>query len=420
MSPETSSKPIKSVSPKRFLIIFILFIAIFTAYLDRVNTSIFAADDKFLLDMGIFNSPLHIGLLMSVFLVAYGISSFLLGSVGDIWGLRKAMLTAVLLWCVSLFIGGLATTFSVILISRVLLGIGEGWYYPMQNGVVKNWFPENERGRANAIWVIGQSVAPAVAMPFFTYIVGAHGWREAYHISFALTLLPLCLIWFFLKDTHPQYTGNDKNYNKKETINNNVPELPLAHRLSSFIFNYQYWILVYWYMTMTAIYWGLVSWLPVYLKSERGFSWHEMGWIASLPFILTIFTKALNGWLNDKYKRSAPLLFLALFLGAIFIYLAVTVTDKYNSAILLSFAFGTTSMATSVAWTLLQKIVPQYSISTSSGVMNGIASFVSSIMPVAIGYIISITSSYASGMYLLVCSGFVASLVVLPLILKKY
>lgn len=52
--------------------------------------------------------------------------------------------------------------------------------------------------------------------------------------------------------------------------------------------------------------------------------------------------------------------------------------------------------------------------------MNGIASFVSSIMPVAIGYIISITSSYASGMYLLVCSGFAASLVVLPLILKKY
>ncbi|HFW4266860.1 TPA: MFS transporter, partial [Salmonella enterica subsp. diarizonae serovar 61:r:-] len=152
-------------------------------------------------------------------------------------------------------------------------------------------------------------------------------------------------------DAPPEYAGTEKVYNKKETSKNNAPELPLAHRLSSFIFNYQYWILVYWYMTMTAIYWGLVSWLPVYLKSERGFSWHEMGWIASLPFILTIFTKTLNGWLNDKYKRSAPLLFLALFLGAIFIYLAVTVTDKYNSAILLSFAFGATSMATSVAWT---------------------------------------------------------------------
>lgn len=78
-----------------------------------------------------------------------------------------------------------------------MLGIGEGLYYPMQNTIIKNWFPAGERGRANTAWILGQSLAPALAMPLYTWIIAEHSWRHTFYFSFSLTLLPIVLIYFF-------------------------------------------------------------------------------------------------------------------------------------------------------------------------------------------------------------------------------
>ena len=410
---------------QRFIIAAILFVGIFVAYLDRVNTSVLAANDGFLLEMGIKGQPIQIGMMMSSFLAVYGISGVILSPLGDYWGPRKAMITCVFLWCLSLFMGGIATSFAMLIAARIILGIGEGWYYPLQSTVVKNWFPPQERGRANAAWVIGQSVAPAIAMPFFAYIIGTFGWRESFHIATALTLIPLALLWLFMTDT-PQTNKKVNSLELQHIESGLAREVKIKEnttywqRVKPFITNYRYWILVYWYMTMSSMYWGLVSWLPVYLKTARGFTWAEMGWLSSLPFILTMFTKTINGWLNDRVGKSAPFLFAALSLGAVFIYLAATVSGKYPSALLLACAFGTTSMATSVAWTLLQGLVPSNTVGTAAGMMNGISNFMSAAMPMLIGFIIGLTGSYASGLFVLVGAGIIASGAVAILVYQKY
>ncbi|HHM0924739.1 TPA: MFS transporter, partial [Klebsiella pneumoniae] len=97
----------------------------------------------------------------------------------------------------SLLIGGLSSFFAILLGTRILLGIGEGLYYPMQNTIIKNWFPAGERGRANTAWILGQSLAPALAMPLYTWIIAEHSWRHTFYFSFSLTLLPIVLIYFF-------------------------------------------------------------------------------------------------------------------------------------------------------------------------------------------------------------------------------
>ncbi len=116
--------------------------------------------------MGIEGMPLQIGMMMTVFLAAYGIANVVLSPLGDYLGPRKAMMLCILIWTIALMIGGVATSFALIIICRILLGIGEGFYYPLQSVFIKNWFPKQERGRANAAWIVGQSVAPAIAMPF--------------------------------------------------------------------------------------------------------------------------------------------------------------------------------------------------------------------------------------------------------------
>jgi sugar phosphate permease len=413
---------------QRFFIAGVLCIGIMVAYLDRVNVSVLAANETFLLDMGIKGQPVQIGMMMSAFLAVYGLANVTLSPLGDYWGPRKSMIVAIALWCVSLIMGGMAGTFTMLIASRIILGIGEGFYYPMQSVFVKKWFPPQERGRANASWVIGQSIAPAIAMPFFAFIIAVLGWRESFHIATALTLLPLYLLWFHTSDTpatHKKVNALELKHieegqAKERSSGEAAVKETLLERIKPFASNYRYWLLVYWYMSMNFMYWGLVSWLPAYLKTARGFTWAEMGWLASLPFILTICTKALNGWINDRIGRSAPLLFLAMFLGGIFIYLAAVVEGKYTAALLLTCAFGTTSMATSVAWTLLQGIVPGKSLSTASGTMNGIATGFSAISPILIGLFISLTGTYAGGLFVLVGAGMIAAGTTAILVYQKY
>ncbi|EIK6739248.1 MFS transporter [Salmonella enterica subsp. enterica serovar Aqua] len=420
-----------SVPRKRYMIVVTLFFSLAVAYMGRVIVSVLAANEGFLHDMGIAGQPVKVGLLMTAFLVAYGLSNFVLSPLGNKWGPRKGILIAMILCGISMILGGVATVLGFVIVSRILLGISNGLHYPLQNVFVKNWFPSNERGRANSVWVIGQSVAPAIAMPLFTYIIGAFGWRYGFITSAVLCLIPVFLLLKYTADTPEKY----KNIERKELdyingfdINVSAGKIDtvaektdrkLWDKIKLFARDYRYWLLVYWYMSMTFVFWGLISWLPAYLKASRGFSWVEMGWLSSLPFILSIMLKGLGGWAVDKTGRYAPFLVLALLAGGIGIYLSTIIDNKYIAAVLLALSFGITNMGTAPAWTLLQKIINTDSLAIAGGTMNGISNTVSAFSPLIIGLSISITGKYESGLYVLVGAAIIASFVAMILVSRK-
>lgn len=411
---------------KRLVIVLCLFIGIFIAYLDRVNVSILAANDPFLISMGIAGEPIQIGMMMTAFLMAYGISNILFSPLGDLLGPRKSMMLCILIWTIALLIGGWAISFAMIIIARILLGIGEGFYYPLQSVFVKNWFPQQERGRANAFWTIGQSIAPAIAMPFFALLVAVYGWRSTFYFCAAIGIIPFYLLWRYTADTPRQLKGisqKEVDYieaGQETEPDNTLHKITLWQRVNPFILNYHYWLLVLWYLCLQSMYWGLITWLPAYLKVERGFLWAEMGWLASLPFILSIFSKAITGVLSDKIGRNAPILFAAMSLAAFCVYFGALAENKYLSAILLSFAVAFSTMGTPIVWTLLQRIVVQRSMSIAGGVMSGIASGLSSLSPAFIGLFILLTGSYSGGLLSLVVTGIIATVAALILMIKGH
>ena len=119
ISPDLSQTTALQPTRQRYVLVGILFVTLLVAYVDRVNVSVLLADPKFLADMGIAGKPVQMGLLMTLFLVAYGISNAVLGPVGDYLGPRKAMSLSLFLWGLSMFIGGLAPIFTIMLVSRL-------------------------------------------------------------------------------------------------------------------------------------------------------------------------------------------------------------------------------------------------------------------------------------------------------------
>jgi len=415
-------------SRERVVLLGILCATLMVAYFDRVIVSVLAANEAFLVEMGIKGASVQIGLMMSAFLAAYGVSNVLLGPVGDHLGPRKAMTISILLWFVSMFLGAMAQVFALIIASRVILGIGQGIHYPMQSVYVKKWFPLKERGRANAVWLIGQSLAPAAAMPLFAWAIAAFGWRSCFWGCSLAGLIPLYLVWRQTADSPRQHRRvNAAELRVIESGMGDAPaddartdKTPYWTSVGAFAKNYRYWLLVLWYAGMTCIFWGLVSWVPSYLKEARQFSWSQMGWLSSLPFLFGIAAKVISGWLSDRTGRRAPFCLVGMLCSCTGIYFGATVENNVASAILLAFAMGGNMLGTVAAWTLLQSVVPEKTVSTAAGLMNGISNGLSALSPVMIGFFITLTGGYAGGLLFMVCLTFVGMATSLILTIQKY
>ena len=419
-----SSAPTK----QRVMLVVILLITLLVAYLDRVNVSVLVADNSFLTDMGIKGNPVQMGMLMTIFLIAYGISNVFLSPLGDVLGPRKAMSLSIVLWALSLLIGGVAGTFMIMLAARFILGLGEGMHWPMQSKFVKNWFPPLERGKANAVWLVGLMLGPAIAMPFFTWIIGTMGWRSSFFVLAGIGLIPLLLLWFWTTDHPHQHKGVNKaelahieaGLKAEAEMEAKREQATLWDNMKVFIFNIDFWLLTINYFCVATIFWGTMAWLPSYLKVARGFSWAAMGAWSSLPYIMGIASVMLSGWLSDKLGRRAPFNLLSMLGASAGIYFGANAADNTTAAILISCGIAAVGVGLPAAWALLQQIVPGKAIGAGAGMMNGLSNGGSAFSPVLIGFFISLTGSYVGGLMFLVGIGLLGAVCMLILALKKY
>lgn len=421
-----SSQPTK----QRIALAGVLFIVLLFSYFDRINISVMMADPKFLGDLGLSTNPVGKGMLMSVFVFSYALANILLAPIGDWIGPRKAISICLPLWAISCFVGGIAGSLAVMLFARVLLGIGEGVHWPVQMKYVKNWFPSWERGRANSAWQFGIFLGPAIAMPMFTASVAHYGWRNTFFMLGASTIIPMVLIWFFTRDTPRESKGvnaaelkyiEDAIEEEKKSNKDQAGNLPFGQSVKVFISNYKYWLLVIYFFCNASGMWGVFAWLPSYLKQARGFTWAQMGNLASLPYFAGAVSLFIFGIVTDKFGRRAPFCAIGMLGMSIGLYLAATVSDNMTSAYCLAFAVACNAIALPSTWGLCQQIVPANALGAGSGIMNGIGSLGGALSPIVIGYLIKTSGgSYTAGLMYLVACTFVAAICMVPLIVKKY
>jgi len=423
------STEVQTPTKQRVMLVLILLVALLVAYLDRVNVSVLLADPTFLKDMGITGQPVQMGLLMTLFLIAYGISNVVLSPIGDILGPRKAMVLSIVLWSASLFMGGLAATFTTMLVARVLLGIGEGMHWPMQSKYVKNWFPPHERGKANSVWVVGLMAGPAIAMPFLTWAIQSYGWRNSFFILVGLGIVVMAMLWFMTTD----YPRQHKCANKEECdlieegqraeteLEAQAKNTTVWENMKVFIFNYRFWLVTLYYFSLASIWWGMMAWLPSYLRVARGFSWAAMGAWSSLPYMLGILSVLASGYISDKMGRRAPICIISMLGAAAGLYSGANAPDNNTAAILISLGIASIGFGIAPAWAMIQQIVPGKAIGAGAGMMNGVANGGSAFSPVLIGFFIGLSGgSYMGGLMFLVGLALFAASCAAVLAYQKY
>lgn len=409
---------------KRWLLGFILLVAVTCAFFDRINVAVLFTDKEFLSTFGLVGQPAKAGLLMSAFLLAYGISSTFISFVGDSkFGARKTFITITVAWSVLMILMGMPTSFMLLIVLRIILGVSEGPQFSISAKLVSRWFPKHEHARANALWAVGSPIGAAIGFPFVVYLDATFGWRSTFYVLGAITLLivlPL-ILKFVHNQPEPRLGVSQKeiDYINKSDPNAVTDSQTATGPSASFVRDLNFWLVTLCFVCYLGLIWGFNSWLPSYFKIARHLDVRDMGFFSSLSFFMMFLGEILGSSFSDWLGRRAIVMFGAQLLMAVALGLALISSNDMFSifAIVASLFFLGCTVPTSFA--LLLRILPKSTSSTGFGLCNGIGNIASSAVPFLVGLSVKESGSYNVGFSILVILAVIGALSMVPILARR-
>ena len=143
--------------------------------------------------------------IISVYVLALGISTPLSGFLGDRFGYKQTYLTGLSIFVIGSMLCGVAPNLPLLIAARALQGIGGGIALPLGAALLLRTFPVAEQGMALGIFGIASLVAPAVGPILGGFLVDQNLWRFIFFINPPIGLLGIILGSRFL----PSF-GNDR------------------------------------------------------------------------------------------------------------------------------------------------------------------------------------------------------------------
>lgn len=115
-------------------------------------------------------------------------------------GRKRFYMICVAIFTLSSFLCGLAPSLLVLVLCRVLQGLGGGALQPMSQAILVESFPPEKRGMAMAVFGMGVVVAPVIGPTLGGWITDNYSWRWIFFINIPIGALALLLNWFLLHD----------------------------------------------------------------------------------------------------------------------------------------------------------------------------------------------------------------------------
>jgi EmrB/QacA subfamily drug resistance transporter len=146
--------------------------------------------------------------LTTIFLLVNGIVIPITAYLMDRFTSRQLYLTSMGLFTIGTLICGIAPSFSIILIGRVIQAIGAGILFPLIINVIFVLFPAEKRGMAMGIFGVALNFAPAIGPTLSGWIVQTYSWRVLFFIIFPFALIDFIVSIFLVKNisetSHPK------------------------------------------------------------------------------------------------------------------------------------------------------------------------------------------------------------------------
>ncbi|WP_127355009.1 MFS transporter [Actinacidiphila soli] len=376
-----------------------LLIAFSVAQLSKSSIGVFVADPSFRQEFGLDLHPGAVGWLTSLFLYAYGVALFLWGFVLKRFGPRTSMLVGTGIWVVALALPPFVHSLNQLYGTRILLAIGEACFYPVAHTLTARWFPMHERARANASWLSGIFVGSALGSSLTTSMLSAFSWRTTFLVQALIALAFAFLVVLVLLQDRPDPDRGiseaevrhivEGRFESTTVVPKRGPESPFR--------NYRYWLTMLMYIGTNAPFYGLVTWVPLYLQQERHVKLSDIGLLLTVANVLSIVVMVLVGRASDRKVKRAGWAAIGFTIEGT----GIAGTALSGSAGLDSFFIflGLAGNAWCVVtnWSLLHSLMPTRQSEYSSSVFSSLTNLVAAALPALMGTLLAATGSYTAG-----------------------
>ena len=341
------------------------------SYLARVNLSI--VGDPLMHQQGL--TQVQLGRIFSAFLVGYAACQIPGGMLADRWGTRRVLAASSVWWVLATIgialagwgpLAGLGAL-PLLLLFRLILGVGEAPTFPAAARGVSLWIRPAQQGRANGFVLAAIGLGSAVAPPLLTFCMTRWGWRAAIVVS-AAPALAAALLWSLLPAPHegqapaemraaPDSTARSGGWRSLATKSFTL--LSASYTLQGYVG----YIFVFWFY--------------LYLVEVRRFTLLQGAFLSSLPWLLSIVSIPLGGWLSDQLsasrigltwgRRAVPL--AALLGGGVLLSLGAHTGNPYVAAVALALSTAAVLSTEGPFWATMLAVAGRRS-GTAGGVMN--------------------------------------------------
>jgi MFS family permease len=322
-----------SILPYAWVILLVVFLASIAAPLNQAKVPPLMP-----IIMDAFQLPLsQAGWLMSVFALTGMILALPAGTFLPRTG-PKAM-GIIALGCLALgsSLGALSTSATLLLLGRVIEGVGMGLIAVVAPAAIAMWFPPDKQGAPMGIWATWVPVGNLTMYALAPTLGIRLGWQVVWWIGAAFALLVLVL-YSALMRLPPR-------------LEKSPQQRPASAGLEKALANKMIWLLALEFCCFNLVSMSLSTFFPTFLVNLRGYPLGQAALIASISTMMVLLSAPLAGILSDRIGSrrlvfSFPFLIFAVMMVFPFI---VSGWEIYAFMILLGSVVGAVPTATFAA-----------------------------------------------------------------------
>ncbi|MGO9262930.1 MAG: MFS transporter [Bryobacteraceae bacterium] len=399
--PGSDRPPFERAPRRRWLIAFVLGFGVLVNYFDRVNLSV--AKEGLHRDFGMSN--VVFGYLLSAYNWTYAALQLPSGALLDFFGVQLIGRISPLIWAAACFAGALSPGLRTFFASRLLLGIGEAPTFPANSKAIGYWFPRQERSLATAIFDSSAKLSAGIGTLGIGLIVIHFGWRFAFGVTGAASLLYFAAFFFLYRDPDkdPKLSPSQREY----LVRNGAvaqKEGPKSGASLFYLMRQRKIVgLSIGFAAYNYCFYLMLTWLPSYFTEALHLSLHQSVIYTSIPWFFATGTDLLfGGWLVDALVRrysNESLMRHIMLVGGMILGLALLgpIFTRNSTAAVCWITLSIAGLAASapVAWSIPSLIAPQDTVGKVGGIMNFANQIAAIVAPILTGYLIGSTSDFS-------------------------
>lgn len=264
-------------------------------FVDRQVLSILLESIKHDLHLSDTELGLLSGTAFGLFYATLGIP---IARLADIFSRKWVITISLAIWSAMTALCGTASTFAVLLVYRVGVGVGEAGGSPPSHALISDLFPPEKRGAALGVFSLGVPLGILVGLMAGGWLDETLGWRMAFVVVGLPGLVLSAVVALTLRE--PPRGMADRT------------EAPIRAHSAAEVIAFLWRARSFRHTSMgAALYsfmgYSFVTWAPSFLKRSHGMESGEVGtWLALIIGIGGGIGVYAGGWLSDRWAQRDP------------------------------------------------------------------------------------------------------------------